>query len=184
MTTVLLDPATGDRLVLDGHLRTNVGDSSQVTEHPIASGADITDHTQDRAVTALLDLVHTESPRPGLGLDTGPERVQESLAWIRDRRAVPLDILTPDRPALRSMLSEDRSYSFGVERSVRQPLRFRQATFVDAQTTATTAPTPRDDFDNRDPGDRGEQPTSEANETQSRDASALTGLIDTLIGGG
>jgi len=88
MTTVLLDPATGDRLVLDGHLRTNVGDSSQVTEHPIASGADITDHTQDRAVTALLDLVHTESPRPG-GLDSTPDPNGCRSPWRGSATAAP-----------------------------------------------------------------------------------------------
>lgn len=174
---ILIDGYEIDVAVTETH-----GFESEVTEHPVESGADIADHVRARPIVVTLDSVVSDTPIGDLAArrstDTLPSR--EALARllaIRDARepiTIETDLRVYDNMVMES-LSIPRSVQTGD--ALRFSATFKQIQLVTNARTTVPVAIPRA----KKKVDRGNKPTDpNAPPPPEEDSSALLDAADWL----
>lgn len=166
------------RIVLDATVTEEHRISAEVSDHPLETGAVVSDHVRVRPVEVVLTNVHTVTPT--LESQLAPDRDRE--AWRTLRRLaearVPLTVHT-SLEVYRSMVITElsTSQSANVGQSIRPVIRLRQIQTASAELVEIPAELLRDDVEDDaqegvDSGDRGAEDPDDA----ETDAVRRTGL--------
>jgi hypothetical protein len=180
-------------LAFDGTATDTYDVEATATEHPIETGADITDHVRPMPARITLDVIMTKTPHPDVADADDEHRAETARATVRRLISEGVEVeVTTDVGAWASMLlltcSESRTADSGA--GFRAQITAREIRRVAVQTI--TAPSPRVERARRR-GDRGTQtgeaadPAAPVARSPSSRSRAL-GLIDAtqqlLSGGG
>lgn len=124
----------GSSIVLDAVLSGDLAHSWDVTSHPIEGGGSVTDYSIVQPLEVTLSAILSESPGADVSSTTGPERIEEVLAWLEASSGELLTISIPERPTVGDALITSLRVGIRAERAVGLDVSFRQVQIATATT--------------------------------------------------
>lgn len=176
MSVILVRRDTGAGLTFDG-AEVRLVSSANVSEHPVETGAPVSDHSQREARSAAIQGRITESPFAPADT-SGPERITAALAFLDGvlDDGAPLDVYLGERLGFLSPALLVRFEApITARRGVTIPLLVREVRFAVAESVRVVRPVPA-----VEPGAGEEKDQGEAGVGDSAPRSWLRSLADAV----
>lgn len=143
-----------------------------VTNHPVESGVDVSDHAQTQPLPIVVQVLQTETPFASMGGLSGVERLQAAIDYLRSVEGQLLDLVTTKFGTFTNVLLTSYPHEVSVRRNLPITLRFQQIRIATAELVVIPplAPVLSEQVGAPDEQDAGVQATDDTSDDPAKEA--------------